>query len=301
MKPALDTAAVGYRFVSVADPVQRAAVPVHLLYPASGTAKQVSFGPYAVDVAQDAPCAGGRLPVVVLSHGSGGTPWTLRDLGLHLAWNGFVAVLPEHIGNSRSDNSLEGTPDNLLNRPRHVSLALDAAAAEPLLAGHALPDRAGIVGLSMGGYTALACAGGRPWAGPREAPGGRPIPLDASRDARVRALVLLAPATPWFMAEGALAEVRVPILMRSGSEDAITPAWHAEIVHRGVGAPFLIDHEVVAGAGHFSFMSPFPPEMTHAGFPPSQDPPGFDRKAYAPRLHADVAAFLRRTLSGAQG
>jgi len=42
---------------------------------------------------------------------------------------------------------------------------------------------------------------------------------------------------------------------------------------------------VVQGAGHFSLLSVFPP---------SQDPPGFDRASYQPRLFADVTDFLRR-------
>ncbi len=56
-----------------------------------------------------------------------------------------------------------------------------------------------------------------------------------------------------------------------------------------------IDHAVVPGAGHFAFLSPFPPAMTRPEFPPSQDPEGFDRAAYQPRLCAEIVAFLRRT------
>ncbi|HWN70696.1 MAG TPA: hypothetical protein VNM90_23810, partial [Haliangium sp.] len=102
----------------------------------------------------------------------------------------------------------------------------------------------------------------------------------------------------WYMLEGALAGVDLPILMRTGEHDAHTPAMHAGIILRGLPNPQCIDHRVVPGAGHFSFQSPFPPAMTRPEFPPSQDPPGFDRVAYQPVLHAEIETFLRASLGG---
>jgi predicted dienelactone hydrolase len=120
------------------------------------------------------------------------------------------------------------------------------------------------------------------------------VPVTA--DPRVTALVLLAPATPWFIAPGALRDVHAPILMLSAEKDAHTPAWHAQVVERGVADGTPVEHRVVPNAGHFSFLTPFPPERTNTAFPPSQDPPGFDRAAFHATLHADVEAFLRRVL-----
>ena len=88
----------------------------------------------------------------------------------------------------------------------------------------------------------------------------------------------------------------VPMLILSGEKDTITTSWHAEIVLRGVRDPALIDHELIAGAGHFSFMSPFPAAMVRPDFPPSQDPEGFDRAGFQPVLEARIVAFLGRDL-----
>jgi hypothetical protein len=98
------------------------------------------------------------------------------------------------------------------------------------------------------------------------------------------------------MAEGALADVDLPILMRTAELDEHTPAMHAEIILRGVPSPQRINHRVVPNAGHFSFQSPFPPAMTRPEFPPSQDPKGFDRLAFQPVLHAEILTFLRDSL-----
>jgi pimeloyl-ACP methyl ester carboxylesterase len=151
------------------------------------------------------------------------------------------------------------------------------------------------VGHSLGAYTALAVAGGQPTATHRET-GGDPQEIDVLADERVKALVLLAPATHWFSAPGALDRERVPILMVTAEHDEHTPAFHAELVQSGVPDPGLIEHRTIAGAGHFSFLDPFPKTLTSAALPASQDPPGFDRVAFGAQLGTDVAAFLHRAL-----
>lgn len=287
---------IGCRALDVVDAVQGARVPVWVLYPARAPERLEHFGPYPLAVAIDAPVEGDGLPLVVISHGNNGSPWTYRGLAVHLARAGFVVALLEHPGNSRSDGSLAGTPANLENRPRHVRVVLDAVFADEHL-GKRLAPAVGVIGHSIGGYTALAVAGGRPSALPHEVPEGQARAVPVERDPRVRALVLLAPASVWFIPEGALAGVDVPILMRTAEHDAHAPAMHAEIILRGVPDPRRIDHRVVQGAGHFSFQSPFPPAMTRPEFPPSQDPAGFDRAAFQPVLHAEIEAFLRASLA----
>ena len=285
----------GCRLLEVEDSVQGAVIPLALLYPAVGAESTEHFGPYALDVARDAPAADGAWPLVVISHGHSGTPWAYRELARHLALAGFVVALPAHTGNTRNDNTLAGTAANLANRPRHISLSIDAALADPVLATHIGTGGVAVIGHSIGGYTALAAAGGQPWTGPYEKKGAAPAPVPVTPDARIGALVLLNPATFWFVGES-LRAVRVPILMRTGEKDRVTPAEHARNVIDGVADAALVEHKEIAGAGHFAFMSKFPPELTRPNFPPSQDPPGFDRAAIQPAFFADVVEFLRRAL-----
>ncbi|KFN43681.1 alpha/beta hydrolase family protein [Arenimonas oryziterrae] len=286
---------VGCRRRQVADATQGVALPLTLLYPTSAPVSPHRFGPYPLELAMDAPVTGTNLPLVLFSHGNGSTPLTHRGLAKHLARSGFVVALVEHVGNTRGDNRLAGTAANLQNRPRHVSLALDAAFADPDLGAAIAPGRAGLIGESLGGYTVLAAAGGKPWCGPQESPDGKPQPIAVTADPRVHALVLFSPATPWYLPEGSLANVTVPILMRTGDRDDITPAWHGDLVHRDIDRT-RIDHRIVANAGHFSFQTPFPDEMVRPDFPPSQDPPGFDRAGYQTVLLADVERFLRKNI-----
>ncbi|WP_159710570.1 alpha/beta hydrolase family protein [Geminicoccus flavidas] len=287
---------VGCRQVEVTDTGRFPVLPMAMLYPTLAPAAPMRFGPYPLEAARDAPPSGEHLSLVLVSHGSGGSPWTFRHLAASLALAGYVVGLPEHLGNCRTVDSLAGSFMNLENRPRQLRRATDAAFADPVLGPRLLPEQVAVIGHSIGAYTALAIAGGRPVAGPHDTDEGRPVPVEP--DPRVQGLVLLAPATPWFLQEGSLAAVRVPILLRTGEQDRITPAWHAGLILRDAEDPGRIEHRVVPGAGHFSFMSPFPPELNRPGFPPAQDPEGFDRAGYQLILATDILRFLGKRCFG---
>jgi predicted dienelactone hydrolase len=286
---------VGCRTLEITDAALGLTFPLLVLYPSSNPGQPENIGPYTLDVALDAPCKPGPFPLVLISHGTGGSPLTHRLLAHALARQGFVVGLPRHHANHRDDNSWHNTPDNLVARPRHLSLAIDALLVE---FGAALrPDWVALIGHSLGGYTALALAGGRPGSLPHEHADGTPQPIPVVPDARVRALVLLAPATVWYRAAEALRNVRVPILLLMGEKDEWTPDFHAQIVLQGVADSQQVQHRVIEKAGHYSFLSPFPPERTGPPFPPSQDPPGFDRAQFQQELQAEIRQFLRGCLN----
>jgi predicted dienelactone hydrolase len=297
---------VGWRAIEVTDGALR--IPAWLLYPAHAEPRVEHLGPYELEVARDAPAAGEELPLVLYSHGNGATPWVARGLLLHLAQAGFVVATLEHPGNNRNDNSLSDAAGlakrkNLEYRPRHAKLVIDAAFADRDL-GPRLRAGVGVVGHSIGGYTAVAIAGGHAMSFPDDVEMARRLspdpetlrllaPVDTVRDPRVRAAVLLAPALAWFGMPGALAEVAAQILVRVGEQDALCPPAQVQHALRSLPAP--ASFAIVPNAGHFSFLSPFPPAL--AAIPPAHDPAGFDRAAYQRVLCADVTAFLRAALA----
>lgn len=257
---------------------------VRLLYPTDETPRLQKLGPYEIELATDARVVGDRMRLVVISHGTGSTPWALRGLATHLVHVGCVVALIEHPGNSRGDDSLANTVENLANRPRHVRFAIDAAFGS--LGAH-LVDGVAVIGHSLGGYTALAVAGGKPMALPTQTPDGKAHPILVIPDPRVTAVVLLAPALPWFMAPGALTDVTARVFVRVAENDEFAPPFVTERILKDV----RMDYAVVPGAGHFAFFYPVPPHL--ATLPPGADPPGFDRAAYQPQLYAEVEAFLQ--------
>jgi predicted dienelactone hydrolase len=287
----------GYRSVELRGEPRNAAFPMMIMYPTPVRERAEEANTYSSRVLKSPALEKNTCPLAVISHGSGGTPLLYRTLARHLANNGFIVGIPEHPFNNRNDNSLAGTVENLVNRPKHIRSAVDWFFESKAFSPFLKPNAVAVIGHSMGGYTALALAGGVPTPLPREAGGERVSHIDVNPDPRVKTLVLLAPAAAWFRDRGALSKVAVPILMLVGEKDKHTPyERHARLVLDGVPDKTKIQCKIVENAGHFSFLSPFPQHMIKESFPPSQDPPGFDRVRFHHAMNAEILNFLSRTL-----
>eukprot|EP01031_Cornospumella_fuschlensis_P008156 gene8156-10060_t len=108
--PAFGAQAVGVHRLVLADPVdgQREMSAV-AFYPASGEPTRTELGFYQVDAGMDAPIATGHFPLVLLSHGNGGSPLAHHDLATALARRGFVVLAVLHTGDNYKDQSRSGT------------------------------------------------------------------------------------------------------------------------------------------------------------------------------------------------
>ena len=92
-----------------------------------------------------------------------------------------------------------------------------------------------------------------------------------------------------------LRPVERPVLMLAGALDTVTPPqYHADLVARRLPRQDLLDYRIVAGAGHFSFLSVFPQPMQQPAFAPAQDPPGFDRAAFQVQMTEEIMKLLRK-------
>ena len=284
---------VGYCSVELADELSGVTFPMIVFYPTFTPEKTERLGPYSVDVAKGAEPREGVFPLILISHGSGGSHLVYRTLAHHLARNGFIVGMPEHPFNNRNNNTLEGTVENLINRPKHIRIAIDWFYDNWNYARLLKPDSVAIIGHSMGSYTALALAGGVPTSLPNESFDGRPRQISVTPDYRVKSLVLLAPAVPCFREEGSLTGVNVPILMLVGEKDEFSPyVFLAQLIQERVTDKTKIQYRVIENAGHYSFLSSFPESMTNVAFPPSQDPYGFNRESFHNELNAEVLDFL---------
>lgn len=280
---------VGSREMQIKDEEKGISFPVLVMYPTEVPSAPKFFGPYAIDVSPDARVAVGEFPLVVVSHGGGGSHLLYRTITTHLAKSGYVVAMLEHPGNNRNNNELEDTHENLVNRPRHVRITIDAVSFDTQFSACVQPNNIAIIGHSMGGYTALAVAGGTPWSKTRQR-------VNVVPDPRVRALVLLAPATAFYIPDDSLSNVTVPILMLVAEHDQFTPRWHADVVLDRVPGRSQVICRVIKNAGHFSFLSPFPPQMRNASFRPSTDPEGFDRGKFHEQLPVEVLEYLDERL-----
>lgn len=173
-----------------------------------------------------APGLGARQPVIVFSHGLGGSREGYGYLGSHWASCGYISVHVQHAGSDTeairgirfAQNFKKAASDlaNAINRPLDVSFALDRLTAldrDPAfpLAGRLDLARVGVAGHSFGAFTTMAIAGARiPALGdePRYA------------DPRVKAAIAMStPANRNSDTDTAFADVRIPVFHLTGTKD----------------------------------------------------------------------------------
>ncbi len=111
-------------------------------------------------VVRDAPPAEGQFPLVVLSHGMFGNALNQAWLANSLARQGHIVAAINHPGTSTWSRDPNDTRQ-LWNRPRDISRLIDFATSTSDLSAHIDPDRIYMAGHSLGGFTAVALAGGR--------------------------------------------------------------------------------------------------------------------------------------------
>ncbi|WP_256752267.1 dienelactone hydrolase [Mesorhizobium sp. Mes31] len=157
---------VGVRRVSAPSRERGIDLDVTVWYPALPGGDTVTLGDTALFVGtsamRDAPIAGGKFPLILLSHGAGlaGTPQALSWIATPLAGRGFIVAAPTHPGNTGPDRSAAETM-KLWLRPADLTATLDATEKDVFLRDHLEHGKIGALGLSMGGNTALAIAGAR--------------------------------------------------------------------------------------------------------------------------------------------
>src|SRR5277367_4234796 len=101
-----------------------------------------------------------KLPLILLSHGIGGSSTMMAWFGSALASHGFIAAAVNHPGN----NALEDytIPGAILwgQRAHDLSALLDQMLADSTFGPHIDPKRIGAAGFSLGGLTVIEIAGG---------------------------------------------------------------------------------------------------------------------------------------------
>lgn len=113
-----------------------------------------------IQAIEDAEPATGPFPLVVLSHGMYGNAMNQTWLAASLAQQGYVVASISHPGTStwlRDPNDSR----QMWERPRDISRVIDHLIDTPERVALIDPDRIFMAGHSLGGFTAVALAGGR--------------------------------------------------------------------------------------------------------------------------------------------
>jgi predicted dienelactone hydrolase len=300
-------AAAGLKFLIIPADASGPAITVAVWYPSANKPSPVAFGPFTALAAQDGKIDARGLPLVVLSHGRGGSFVVHHDTAERLADAGFVVAALNHPGDTALDKSLFYDLSIYMQRPVDVKRVIDYLTGASPLATTIDPNRIGIYGFSRGGYTALVAIG----ANPDFALG---LPLCQGRtdkfcdqiraqeypkeplthDRRIKAAVVADPLSVFFTAEG-LAGITIPVQLW-GSEkggDGVEPQT-VEAVNTALKAPHTFTK--VEHTQHFSFLTVCPPKIAEQEPVICKDPPSLDRAQFHEQFNDALTKFFRAYL-----
>ena len=111
-----------------------------------------------VEAFTDAEPAAGLHPVVLFSHGMGGTDRAQAWLASALAGRGAIVVMVNHLGSTWGDHDMARGVRHW-TRAADLSRALDVLTEDPDLGPHLDLTRVMAAGFSFGGWTALSLGG----------------------------------------------------------------------------------------------------------------------------------------------
>jgi predicted dienelactone hydrolase len=268
-------------------------------------------------------------PLILLSHGTGGSALQMAWLGTALARAGFIAVAVDHPGNNANSKL---TPQGMAlwwERATDLSQVLDSMLADPQFGKSIDAARIGAAGFSLGGYTVLELAGaqtdvheflalckenadaaichlpemrgmGTPEEMLRAVRKSSAISLARSNelysDDRIGAVFAIAPALAFTLTEDSLRSIRLPVALAVGDADRIAPSReNAAYVRSEVrGAKLtLLPH-----VDHYTFLDTCTAEGRKKVERYCEDARGVDRDAVHAKVSEMAATFFSKALRG---
>ena len=302
---------VGERHLETANPTavlrdaqRRPLVRITVWYPAAESAveKSLDLGPpgqplfYVGSAAPDAPFADTRRrPVILFSHGFGGTARMMAWFTTVMAQQGYIVIAVDHPGNNGLDKMTIPGGTMFWDRPGDLEAALEKVKADPEISAHMDLKRLGVAGFSAGGFTALAAAGARvdlkhftdfcaahPDDGVCKPQQEFPITVDQAMAALaepelaaevkhagddhsirgVRAAFAIAPAIVQAFDPPSLTAMNTPVAIILGEADPVAPPH----TNGGVAARAIPRAQLksLPGVGHYDFLSTCSPAARQA-------------------------------------
>lgn len=288
-QPAFANEAVGVSEIAIHSPERGKDLAVTVWYPSEGNGTQTLSGEDRIfqgtPVFKDSAVQPGRLPLVLLSHGSGSRVSGMAWIAAKLASEGFIVAGANHPGTTSGDSTPADTP-KIWERTGDLSTILTALTTQGKWSGAIDAQRIGVLGFSLGGSAAMEISGARAdlnayarycedyatmmdcqwFAGGRGYLDGEPVSVpkldlgtldkarfeQQNRDPRIRSAVLVDPGLALAFQPDSLKTIDTPLaFINLGSKGKIPPAVLADKLAAEVpGATY----QQVDEANHFSFL-----------------------------------------------
>ncbi len=262
----------------------------------------------------------GKHPVVLLSHGMGGSLMSLNWLATGLVEKGAIVIAVNHPNGAFNDKNL----DKMFNhwtRVQDLEAALDHVLTDKIFAGLIDPSRIYAAGFSFGGWTALSIAGvkGKPEgsaayckaAGARShnctdlttygfdlAKMDRKMWTASYKDNRIRAVAAIDPGLTWELTRDDVRGVDHDKILLIGLGNGNDRLYATDTSAGGSNFDSLMPNakvELLAPANHFTAMPICKPAgeailAEEKDDPVCTDPAGGDRQS----IHAKIIALIAR-------
>lgn len=270
----------GFRTLGVWTPTTGIRLDLAIWYPTNRSPSSIDYGNWTFSAARGAPPLTGQHPLVLLSHDSAGSRFSLHQLATALVQKGFVVAAPTHIGDNIDNMNLLFTGDQLIQRTRQLSATLDTLLSHSDTSSLIDPQRIGILGIGPGGTAALLLAGARldprgwgsycsassarindpycsPWAKPRmDKLAGTPGIEASFRDRRIRIAAAVAPTYCMFLTPKGLSRIHIPLLLLKAGKDRLNrPPLDVEALTHAL-PPHLTQFGILPDANAAALMSP---------------------------------------------
>lgn len=271
-----------------------------------------------------------KYPLILLSHGTGGSAVSISWLGKKLARKGFIVAAVNHHGNTGAEEKtlLQGF---LLwwERPKDIIIVINQLLKDNYFGPKIDENRIGVAGFSLGGYTALACIGAKleldKWEKncadnpdnpfchlPPEAPytveevknflksnidalNSRKYANDSFADRRIKAAFIIAPVFGPIISIQSLKNISVPVRIIVGSlDDQAIPELNAIPFSRLIPKSELL---IIPNARHYTFLNQGNIWGSIIAGKWVNDPKGVDRKKIHESIGDDAAKFFNQCLN----
>ena len=269
-----------------------------------------------------------KLPMIVLSHATGGSAEQMAWLGSALARAGYIAVAVDHPGNTQPGKL---TPEGFAlwwERATDVSNVIDGMLADEEFGKKVDETRIGAAGFSLGGYTVMELAGARTDVDvlydhckqnpensmcrtPEMKDAGTPEEMlqqvrktsreslarsaDSFRDPRVKAVFSIAPALGEVLTPESLRAIRVPVEIVVGNSDPIAPAeQNADLIERNTHGSR--ENMLPGGVAHYTFLDTCTEQGRKTMGTYCSDLAGVDRDKVHAQVSDEAVGFFDRAL-----
>lgn len=299
--------AAGMKFMHIPADANGPALQAMVWTPCSEPPEEKPIGPFVLKGRRDCPTVGEKLPLVVISHGHGGSYLGHHDLAETLADAGFIVAAINHPGDTFSDMTRAGEMSEFVERPTDIKRLVDYMLSAAPDAARIDPEKIGFFGFSRGGFTGLVLAGGVPDFLHADVPcpdsnaqicqqiqRREVITASWTHEPRIKAFVLADPLDVFPTADS-LKNVNAPIQLWASQYggDGVLPHNAPDLANT---LPHRPEYHRVPNSAHFAFLAP-------CSGTPKNDPPelcvdanGFDRAAFHKAFDQMALAFFQANL-----